>query len=313
MRCRHALAVIFRDFPPPGAGFFNLRAPSLTRSADMNSRLPTPTPRLLDDIKIIIVYNGFLSWERISRFAVWGKPGFRGGFNRKGDAKSMNWLKLGNRKVFLAIELGLVVTLAGTLAGRANNSQPLGTPGQAYSIHGLFVEGCSCPTPCAHDLIGTPETCKKIGFIQIYSGAWQNSDLSGARIAYVLIPGHGVKLFVDGRDRDQKAAAASFAGTALREYGEVRHVLECKVEIFGKGGDFLVTVEGGNILQLETEPVLGGDGRNPIMYSNTQNRLVPTLYQGRTRQGLYNDGEDTFKMAGSNAFFNEDLLSTGQL
>ena len=224
----------------------------------------------------------------------------------------MRWLKFGRWHACLAIELGVVTSLVVAVLG-VDRSTAISSQAAAYTIQACYIEACSCTGPCSHDLFGAANTCKKIGALQILSGAYQAGDLSGAQIVFAAVPGQGVKVYVDGRDRDQKALAAAFASELLKEYGEIKKVQEAKIEFFGKSGDFLITVNDGQILQLETEPVIGGDERTPISYGNTRNRISPALYQGRVRKGIYGDGDGAFRLEGTNVFFNENVMSSGRL
>jgi hypothetical protein len=191
-------------------------------------------------------------------------------------------------------------------------TQPVATT-DTYSIHGVFVDGSSCEAPCPYELTGLPHNCQTIGAMLISSGAYQNRDLSGARIAYAAVPGQWIKIYVDGRDREQKDSAAAFARDVLKNYGPVRGVADAKIELMGKGGDFMVTVDEGRTMALTTEPVIGGDGRNPIAYGNTKNPLNPVFYQGRTVRGQYADGDVAFTLKGTNACFNENMMGSGRI
>lgn len=213
----------------------------------------------------------------------------------------------------LAIEFGMVSALFFSVIG--GNFMPRPQQQQQnnpYSIHATFVEGCACPAPCPCDLFGVVNGCKGLGGLLIQSGMYQNTDLAGARIAFASLRGQWIKIYVDGRDKDQKVAAGAFAREALKDYGAVRWVRESKVDIIGKDGDYLVTVDDGRLLSLETEPVAGGDGRTALAYGNTRNALSPALFQGKTNKGRYDDGEESFALAGSNAYFNENVLGTGR-
>lgn len=234
-------------------------------------------------------------------------------FDSKRSARGnivMRWPFFLRRNSFMAIEFGVVAAMAVAFAGNSFVGQ---NPGDPYSIHGICVEGSTNAPPCPCALLGTANGCKELGAIQIASGVYQNADLSGARIAWAMVRGQWVKLFVDGRDSDQKAAAEAFARAAFKDYGPVRWVRQQHIDVYGKGGDFLVSVDNGRVLQLETEPTLGGDGRTPLVYSNTRDPLNPTLCQGRALKGNYNDGEDSFWMERTNAYFNENMLAGGKI
>jgi hypothetical protein len=208
--------------------------------------------------------------------------------------------------------LGVVTALVVAITGQGVFQQPAAE--SPFSIHATFVEGCTCPVlACPCDLTGVSNGCKGMGAILIHSGVYQNTDLAGARIAFSMMRGQWVKVFVDGRDKDQKAAAEAFAREALKDYGPVRWAQPGKVDFVGQGGDYLVTVNDGHVMQMMTEPVIGGDGRTPILHSNTRDRLNPTLCQGKVSKAHYDDGEETFSLEGSNAYFDETMLAAGRM
>jgi hypothetical protein len=53
-----------------------------------------------------------------------------------------------------------------------------------------------------------------------------------------------------------------------------------------------------------TEPLLGGDGKTPIVHSNT---AIGTVMQARTVKGSFHDGDRSFVLEDSNSYFNESL------
>lgn len=230
------------------------------------------------------------------------------------EGGAMNRLMFGRWGACLAMELGVVTALVVAATGgdvfRARSS---GMPESPFSIHATFVKGCACPGPCAGELLGAVTGCKAVGAILVHSGLYKNADLAGAKIAYAVQRGQWVKVFVDGRDADQRAAAEVFARDALKDLGQMRWVQPGKIDLTGQGGDYLLTVNDGNVMQLVTEPVIGGDGRTPIMHTNTKDPLNPTLCQGKTNRATYNDGEEVFTLEGSNAYFDENMLATGRM
>lgn len=230
------------------------------------------------------------------------------------EGGAMNRFFFGRWGAYLAMELGVVTALVvAVTGGDLFQTRPAGLPESPFSIHATFVKGCSCPGPCAGELTGAVTGCKAVGAILVHSGLYKNADLAGAKIAYAVQRGQWVKIFVDGRDRDQKAAAEAFARDALKDLGPVRWVQPGEIDITGQGGDYLVTVNNGHVLQMVTEPVIGGDGRTPIMHTNTKDPLNPTLCQGKTSRAAYNDGEEAFTLEGSNAYFDENMLATGRM
>lgn len=53
--------------------------------------------------------------------------------------------------------------------------------------------------------------------------------------------------------------------------------------------------------------------QTPIAHSNINDPLNPTIYQGKTVSGSYQDEAHSFKLAGSNSYFNPKMVSSGKL
>ncbi|MDG6006521.1 MAG: DUF1326 domain-containing protein [Candidatus Brocadia sp.] len=183
--------------------------------------------------------------------------------------------------------------------------------GEKYSVKGIFVEGCSCNLPCACELIGWEGGCQTMAALSLSDGNYDGTDLTGAKIAYAMKPGDWVNIYVDAKDDKQKQAAISFAKGVCGHYGKIGKADNAKIEFSGKDGNFIVKVDDGKILQLTTEPVLGGDNKTPIIHTNTKCKLSPVLMQGRVISGNYSDGERKFELKGGNSYFNTHMLCEG--
>ena len=81
----------------------------------------------------------------------------------------------------------------------------------------------------------------------------------------------------------------------------------------GDGSNYTLSVDGGKIMSLATEPVLGADQKTPFSYHNTLMPLSPTILQGKTLTGSYNDGAHSFTLANSNCYFNPQAKASGEL
>jgi hypothetical protein len=74
----------------------------------------------------------------------------------------------------------------------------------------------------------------------------------------------------------------------------------------------LPKVNEGKIIELTTEPVIGGDNKNPVTYINTHSKLNPIFMQGKTISASYRDGEKEFELKDSNSYFNSRMKSKGE-
>jgi hypothetical protein len=181
-----------------------------------------------------------------------------------------------------------------------------------------YAEACSCEAPCACELIGPDMSCKGVGAFELKSAKYDGKDISGTKIAYALGVGKWVHVYVDQKDAKKREAAEAFAKTALAGFGEVKFAKEAPIDIEEKGDKYTVTVDGGKTLKFETEPVMGGDEKTPITYSNVKDPVHPVMMQGKavscTYSGSDKDGDHSFKLdKGKNAFFNNHIKSSGSL
>ncbi len=156
--------------------------------------------------------------------------------------------------------------------------------------------------------------CKGVGAHQIGSGKYAGDDLASVKIAHAKVVGEWVNLYIDAKDEKQRAAAEKFGRAAFAGFGPIKEVKAAKIEVSGADGTYTVTVDGGKIMKFETEPVLGGDGKTPVGYTNIKNAVNPTVYQGRVVSATYTDGDKQVTVEkGRNSHFNPTLKSSGKI
>jgi hypothetical protein len=210
----------------------------------------------------------------------------------------------------------VVLALAGSLAARSNQSkEKMADAARAdFSVEGMFVDCCSCMPPCPCELTEVAACCEGVGAHLISSGNYAGDDLAGAKIAHAKVVGEWVILYVDAKDGKQRAAAEKFGRAVFAKFGPIKEVKAAKIEVTGADGKYTVTVDGGKIMKFETEPVLGGDGKTPLGYTNIQNAVNPTVYQGRCVWAAYSDGDKKVTVEkGRNSHFNPKLKSSGKI
>jgi hypothetical protein len=201
-----------------------------------------------------------------------------------------------------------MLTLAGGLAAQSNQGK------EDFSVEGMFVDCCSCRPPCPCELTEVAGGCEGVGAHQISSGKYAGDDLAGVKIAHAKVVGEWVNLYIDARDQKQLAAAERFGRAAFAKFGPIKQVKAARIEVSGADGRYIVTVDGGKIMKLETEPVLGGDGKTPIGYTNIQNAVNPTVYQAAVVSATYSDGDKKVTLEkGRNSHFNPKLKSSGKI
>jgi hypothetical protein len=204
-----------------------------------------------------------------------------------------------------AVLLGVTASL-GPRAAQAQEKQP-------FTVSGSYVEGCSCSGPCPCELTGVAHGCSGVGGVSIATGSYMGTDLAGAKIAYATAPGDWVRVYVDAANPAQREAATAFAKAVFGPFGKIEEVKPAKIDLSGSEGHDTLSVDNGNIMQLTTEPVLGGDNRTPIAIHNIKDPLHPTVMQGKTITGSYHDGDHSFTLKDSNSYFNDHVKSKGKI
>lgn len=189
----------------------------------------------------------------------------------------------------------------------------LSKAGKSFNVMGSYVEGCSCNAPCACEMTGLEMGCQGVGFFEFKSGEFDGRSLAGTKAAYAAVPGKWVMIYVDAPDRARMATCGEFMKAALSGFGKIRAVKAGKIAMTMKGMAYHVTVDGGKVMSLDTTPIMGGDGKHPMTYSNIHDVLHPTVMQGKTVRGSYSDAGEKFTLKDSNAYFNERLASKGKV
>jgi len=205
----------------------------------------------------------------------------------------------------------LVATML--LLGPLNVSSVEAKDKTAFSVVGLFVEGCSCTLPCPCELVGLEKGCAGAGAMSLTGGEFNGVSLAGAKIAYASVPGEWVNLYVEASKPELRDAAMAFAKANYSAWGKIEVTREAKISIQGEGGQYTVKVDDGKVLELKTEPVIGGDGKSPITISNTKSVLNPVFRQARTLSGKYKEGNRSFTLKDSNSYFNDKMSSAGTI
>ena len=205
-----------------------------------------------------------------------------------------------------------VLTILGVIA-LAHAGTAVAADKLPFHARGMYVEGCSCSAPCTCQLTGIEPMCQGVNAIVLTGGRYEGVDLAGAKIAFATAAGKWVRLYVDARDSKQHDAAVAFAKAYAKDFGKIEDVKDAKVDVEGKDGKYTLKVDDGKIMSLTTEPVLGGDGRTPLAYSNVHDTLHPTVKQGKTVGGSYNDGGHVFQLKDSNAYFQDAFNTKGNL
>ena len=210
------------------------------------------------------------------------------------------------RNLFVLGMVFMFVAVLGISLSQAQDKKP-------FNVKGLYVEGCSCSAPCGCEMTGLEMGCEGVGAVSISSGKYNGVDLSGVKIALGLGAGDWSRAYVQVAKPEQKEAAEAFAKAMASNYGKVEEIKDAKIDITGKDGKYTVKVDDGKIMELNTEPVIGGDNKTPVAHTNTHNALNSTMYQAKSISGTFTDGRHTIKLKDSNSYFNTKMSKSGNM
>ncbi len=213
--------------------------------------------------------------------------------------------------VMLPARVTLAVLVAMALA--AIEGRGIAGEKQAFRVKGVFVEGCSCSVTCPCEIIDVAKGCEGVGAMTLESGQFNGTDLGGVKLAYAGAPGNWVFLYVDATTPAQREAALAFAKAYYGGWGKIENARDARIVIEGSDGTYSVKVDDGKTMSLKTEPVLGGDGKKPVVIRNTKSKLNPDIKQARAVSGSFKDGDHAFELKDSNSFFNDRMLAKGEL
>lgn len=204
----------------------------------------------------------------------------------------------------------LIMCAGATLALTA---QAGGGAKHRFAINGSYVEGCTCAAPCKCELSGVEMGCQGVGAFNFTGGTFDGKSVAGVRTAYATKPGEWVVIYVDAPNASKRAAGEALMRAALADFGKIESVKSAKVKIWSQGNKDFATVDGGKVMNLKTEAMLGGDNKSPLVYSNIHDALHPTVMGGKTLSCTYKDGAHEINLKDSNAYFHHHLMSRGVL
>jgi len=172
---------------------------------------------------------------------------------------------------------------------------------------GYYVEGCSCSPPCACELTGIEMGCQGVGGFMFSSGTYSGVDISGSKLAYAVVPGEWIVLYVDAPTAAKRNAVSNLGKAAFKDWGKMAPIQNGKISIMNMNGKYTLKVNDGKVMMLTTQPVFGGDKKTPITLSNINDVLHPVIMQGKTIKCTYNDLGHSFELENSNAYFNSNI------
>ena len=201
--------------------------------------------------------------------------------------------------------LGVFLTVLTSVTARAQE--------KPFELNGIYVEGCSCQMVCTCSLNGEMAPgCQVMGALIISSGNYGGADLSGIKMAFAIGGGWG-RIYIQSDDSAKAATAAEFGRSLMSLYGTIESIQDAKIDLAGSDGNYTLSVNDGEEILLKTKPVLGGDKKTAVTYTNYPDPLLHTIMQGKVVSGSYNDDKHHFTLKDSNSFFNQNLSASGKI
>jgi hypothetical protein len=188
----------------------------------------------------------------------------------------------------------------------------------SFAVKGDYFETCSCDVTCQCIWLGpaTRDTCDVLFAWHVTEGQKDGVDLSGLNAVLAVHTskqmtdgGWKVALYLDDRATSEQSEAlgAVFSGGAGGHLaavapliGEVVGVAPASISFDRSGGALKATV--GDVLSMEAEEMVGGDGVNPPVISNPLLGAVPqALTQAKAGDVRYHEHWDA-EFSGTNSF-----------
>lgn len=181
-----------------------------------------------------------------------------------------------------------------------------------FELHGTYLEGCTCGIACSCDLLGGMVSgCHVMGAMLISSGSYGGADLSGTKIAFAVTR-EWARIYIQAADAARAKTAGALARAMMSGYAPVESLRDAKIDLSGSSGNYTLQVDGGKVIDLKTQPLLGADGKTAVTYTNYPDPMFHTIMQGKTVSGRFQDGDRQFKLEGTNSLFNADWSASGK-
>lgn len=168
-----------------------------------------------------------------------------------------------------------------------------GAPGQAsehWEIAGMFTEACTCSVPCTCNFREGPSPhyyCHSLFSVYIETGHYGAVKLDTLHLAVAHAQSERVVYIDDRATPEQSAALKAIATRMLANHGfngtfETAHITQ---EI----GDRSARVQVGESGGFETDYIIGGDGKTPVVVENNTVFNIPRSTKTKTKIFRYKD------------------------
>lgn len=181
-----------------------------------------------------------------------------------------------------------------------------------FAFDAAFVEGCSCKEVCVTEITGKDAGCHGLGGISFKNATYGGRDFSGTRTAFVWDSGKWVRIYIDAPSAAKREAVTAYMKAVLTDWAPEVTIENAKVAVTSSGGQGTVTINGGQVGKITVKPVMGGDGKTPVVHDNLSSPMHTTLFQGQTTSATF-AGPNGFSLDATNGFLNLRYRMKGKI
>ena len=183
--------------------------------------------------------------------------------------------------------LAAFAAIAATALVGAGTPKPASEP---WEISGTLTEACTCAVPCTCNFGAGPSPhhyCYSLFSLDIEKGHYGALELAGTHLAVAHAQKDRVVYIDDRATPGQSAALKAIAARILSSHGfdghfETAHITQ---EI----GDRSARVQVGDNGGFETDYIIGGDGKTPVVVENNTTFNIPRSTKTKTKVFRYKD------------------------
>lgn len=183
--------------------------------------------------------------------------------------------------------LTALLALAGTAAIGAGVPRPAS---EHWEIAGTLTEACTCSVPCTCNFGEGPSPhhyCYSVFSLDIEKGLYGNVKLDSLRMAVAHAQTDRV-VYIDERATPEQSAALKAIATRMLQGHTFKGDFET-ARITQEIGDSSARVQLGENGGFDTNYIIGGDGKTPVVVENNTTFNIPRSTKTKTKTFRYKD------------------------
>lgn len=183
--------------------------------------------------------------------------------------------------------LTTIVALAAVAFLGAGARKPSGTH---WQISGTLTEACTCSVPCTCNFGEGPSPhryCYSVFSLDIEKGHYGDVQLAGLHLVVAHAQSSRV-VYLDDQAKPEQSAALKAIATRILEGHSFAGPFET-AHITQEIGDRSAKVQVGENGGFETDYIIGGDGKTPVVVENNTTFNIPRSTKSKTKVFRYKD------------------------